>query len=91
MPGSSCIVFDNERYGTISAHQERRGAERLGTDLGPIDFAAVAQALGAHGARVETDEEFGPALESALARTGPSVLHLTLDRRWLSIDRVIDD
>jgi acetolactate synthase I/II/III large subunit len=84
------IVFDNQRYGTIWAHQERRGAEKLGTDLGPVDFAAVAQAFGAHGVRVETDADFGPALEEALARTGPSVLHLTLDRRWLSIDRVLE-
>ena len=43
------IVFDNERYGTIRAHQERRGKGTLGTDLGPIDFAAAAQAFGARG------------------------------------------
>jgi acetolactate synthase-1/2/3 large subunit len=84
------IVFDNQRYGTIRAHQDRRGRGAVGTDLGAIDFAAAAQAFGARGTRVESDEEFEPALRDALAHGGPSVLHLTLDRRWLSIDRLLD-
>ena len=84
------IVFDNERYGTIRAHQERRGKGAASTDLGPVDFAAAARALGAHGVRVDTDAEFEPALRDALGRSGPSVLHLPLDRRWLSIDRVLE-
>ena len=46
------IVFDNERYGTIRMHQDRRGRGADGavaTDLGPIDFAAIARARGARG------------------------------------------
>ena len=84
------IVFDNERFGTIWAHQERRGNGEAGTDLGSIDFAAAARAFGANGVRVERDEEFEPALAEALAATGPTVLHLRLDRRWVSIDRLLD-
>jgi acetolactate synthase-1/2/3 large subunit len=85
------IVFDNRRYGTIRAHQERRGTSTAGTDLGAIDFAAVAEGFGAKGIRVDDDEAFEPALRDALANAGPSVLHLTLDRRWLAIDRVRDE
>jgi acetolactate synthase-1/2/3 large subunit len=85
------IVFDNQRYGTIRAHQERRGKGAANTDLGPIDFAAAAEAFGARGVRVETDEQFEPSLREALAHGGPSVLHLTLDRRWLAIDRVLEE
>ena len=84
------IVFDNQRYGTIRAHQERRGKGVIGTDLGPIDFAAAAQAFGARGVHVESDEQFEPALREALAQGGPTVLHLTLDRRWLAIDHVLE-
>lgn len=84
------IVFDNQRYGTIRGHQERRGRGVTATDLGPIDFAAAAEAFGARGFRVTTDDEFEPALSDALSHNGPSVIHLSLDRRWLSIDQILD-
>ncbi len=86
------LVFDNERYGMIRAHQERRRpGQGIATDLGPIDFAAVARGLGAEGACVERDEDFGRALETALAARRPTVIHLRLDRRWLSVDERLDD
>lgn len=81
------IVFDNEQYGTIRMWQERRGSgQGIATDLGPIDFAAVAQACGARGVRVEHDAEFEPALRAALAADRTTVIHLALDRRWVSVD-----
>jgi acetolactate synthase-1/2/3 large subunit len=80
------LVFDNERYGTIRMHQERRSGEPVATDLGPIDFAAVARACGARGVRVETDEAFEPALRQALAGDRPTVIQLALDRAWVSVD-----
>ena len=71
------VVFDNERYGTIRMHQDRRGTGAgLGTDLGPIDFVGIARACGARGTRVETDAALEPALRQALAADRPSVLHL---------------
>ena len=85
------VISDNGTYGTIRAHQEKRGRPTIGTDLGPVDSAGVARAFGAHGATVENDEAFEPALRDALAQQGPSVLHLHLDRRWLSIDKVSAD
>ena len=82
------LCFDNERYGTIRMHQDRReGAEPIGTDLGPIDFAAIARAVGARGARVDTDDTFEPALRQALAADRPTVIQLALDRRWVSVDQ----
>lgn len=81
------LAFDNERYGTIRMHQERReGSEPVGTDLGPIDFAAIARACGARGVRVDTDEAFEPALRQALAGDRATVIQLVLDRRWVSVD-----
>ena len=41
------LVFDNERYGTIRMWQERRGTgEGVATELGPVDFAAIAAGSG---------------------------------------------
>lgn len=81
------IVFDNERYGMIRGYQDRAGSPTApGTDLGPLDFAAAARACGARGMRVETDAAFESALRTALAASGPSVIQVALDRRWVSVD-----
>ncbi len=82
------IVFDNERYGTIRMHQDRRGPDAgIATDLGPVDFAAIARAFGARGVKVDTDAGFEPALRQALATDRPTVIHLALDRGWVSPDQ----
>jgi acetolactate synthase I/II/III large subunit len=83
------IVFDNERYGTIRMHQDRRGGGPEGaiaTDLGAIDFAAIARACGGRGIRVETDAGFEHALRQALANDRPTVIHVALDRGWVHPD-----
>jgi len=81
------LVFDNERYGMIRTWQDRRdGGSDVGTDLGPIDFAAAARALGARGARVEDDAAFEPALRQALVSDRPTVIQLVMDRRWQGVD-----
>ena len=84
------LVFDNARYGTIRDHQDRRGLDPVATDLGPVDWAMVAEGYGATGVRVETDEAFEPALRAALGSRRPTVLHLVVDRRWVSVDRLDD-
>lgn len=87
------VVFDNERYGTIRMHQDRRArhddareGSAIATDLGPIDFTAIARAVGARGARVENDDALEAALRQAIAADRPTVLQLVLDRRWVSPD-----
>jgi acetolactate synthase-1/2/3 large subunit len=83
------IVFDNERYGTIRMHQDRRGGGddgAIATDLGSMDFAAIARACGARGIRVETDAAFEQALRQALANDRPTVIQLALDRGWVHPD-----
>jgi acetolactate synthase-1/2/3 large subunit len=83
------LVFDNARFGTIRVHQEDRGTGvGAATELGPVDFAAVARGLGAHGVRVDEDAAFEPALQKALLADGPTVIHLGLDRRWKSVGRL---
>ena len=81
------MVFDNERYGTIRMWQTRRGSgEGVGTELGPVDFVSVARGLGARGVRVERDPDLEPALRQALAEERSTVIHLILDRAWVSVD-----
>lgn len=82
------LAFDNERFGTIRMWQERRGTgEGIATELGPIDFAAVARGLGAKGVHVERDVDVEPALRQALAEERSTVIQLRLDRAWVSVDQ----
>jgi acetolactate synthase-1/2/3 large subunit len=83
------IVFDNERYGTIRMHQDRRadGGDPVATDLGPMDFAAIARACGARGIRVETNAAFETALRQAIANDRATVIQVALDRGWIAPDQ----
>lgn len=80
------LVFDNERYGTIASNQAIDGRATTSSELGPVDFAAVARAQGALGSRVTTDADFEPALREAISSRQTAVLHVVLDRAWVSVD-----
>ena len=79
------LVVDNGMHGTIRMHQERRYPGRVsGTDLVNPDFAALAEAYGAHGERVERTADFAEAFERALAAGRPALLHLVVDPEALT-------
>lgn len=77
------LVFDNGRYGTIAMHQRNEGYAEIATDLGLIDFAAVARACGAKGVRIKRNDEFEPALRDALSAGRTVVLHIDVDPGWV--------
>lgn len=85
------LVFDNRRYGTIAMHQMQEGRPTTASELGPIDVAGVARALGAQAWTVTEDAEFEDVLTEVLAAEGPRVVHLALDPRWVSVDEVPDE
>ena len=79
------LVVDNGMYGTIRMHQERRFPGRVsGTELQNPDFAALAEAYGGHGERIEQTEEVPAALDRAFAAGVPAVLHLLVDPEALT-------
>jgi acetolactate synthase-1/2/3 large subunit len=79
------IVVNNGMYGTIRMHQEKRFPHRVsGTDLANPDFAALARACGAFGARVETTDAFPAVLEEALAAGRPALIEVIVDRHVLT-------
>lgn len=80
------ILVDNQEYGTIRTHQERRHPGRIsGTQLENPDFAMLARAYGGHGIRVETDREVPDAVAQALElwRKGDRfvLLHVLTEQR----------
>jgi acetolactate synthase-1/2/3 large subunit len=73
------IVVDNGIYGTIVQHQENHYPGRpSGTRMVNPDFAAWMASFGGHGERVETTEQFAPALDRALAADGPALIHVLI-------------
>ena len=80
------VVLDNQRYGTTALQQLKDGRPTASTDLGSIDFAAVARAHGALGFSVVDDAGFEPALREAIASRQTSVIHVAVDRSWASVD-----
>ncbi|SPF80049.1 thiamine pyrophosphate-dependent enzyme [Pseudoprimorskyibacter insulae] len=79
------LVFNNGTYGTIRMHQERDHPNRIsGTALVNPDFAAMAEAMGAFGARVTTTDEFEPAFDAALASGKPAVIELVTTAEQIS-------
>ena len=74
------IVGNNRMYGTIRMHQERHHSGRVvGTDLGELDFAALARAYGAHGERVAKTDDFEPAFDRAMASGKAALIELEVD------------
>jgi acetolactate synthase-1/2/3 large subunit len=74
------IVVDNQSYGTIRMHQEKEYPKRISaTELKNPDFAALARAYGGWAETVEKTEDFAPALDQALKRTGIRLIHCKTD------------
>jgi acetolactate synthase-1/2/3 large subunit len=80
------LVFDNARYGTIAMHQARAERSTRSSELGPVDFAMIARAVGAVGINVDSDADFEPALREAIDSQRAAVLDIALDPAWVSVD-----
>ena len=79
------LLVNNGMYATIRMHQERQFPGRvIGTELENPDFAALAQAYGGYGERVERTEDFEEAFERALSSGKPALLELPVDPERIS-------
>ena len=61
------VLMDNQQFGTIRQHQEAHYPDRVsGTQLQNPDFAALANAFGAHGIRVDNNKDIVANVSNAL-------------------------
>jgi pyruvate dehydrogenase (quinone) len=65
------VLFDNGRLGMVKLEMEQVGLPEFGTILHNPDFAAVAQAIGMEGIRVEKPGDVEGALRAAFRHEGP--------------------
>jgi acetolactate synthase-1/2/3 large subunit len=76
------LVVDDGGYGILREYQRASFGETTAVDLAEPDYVAVAEACGVPAERT-TPEDLGAALERALARSGPALVHLpVLLRMW---------
>jgi acetolactate synthase I/II/III large subunit len=59
--------------------QKLRFGRTFGAQLGPFDTVQYAEAFGAHGYQVSTEEEFLAALDKGLSEAGPSIIDVPVD------------
>ncbi len=74
------VVVKNNSLGQIKWEQMAfLGNPEFACDLHPIDFAAYARAVGAHGLTIEDPKLCGSILDEALAAPGPVVIEAVVD------------
>ncbi len=78
-----CVVFvvlNDRSLGMVRHGQRLTGAESIGHDLPPTDFAALARAMGAEAHTIHSPEELsGLDVAAICTRKGPTLLNVLID------------
>jgi acetolactate synthase I/II/III large subunit len=73
------VLFRDNALDMVVFQQKLRFGRTFGAQLGPFDTVSYAEAFGAHGYRVSTEEEFLAALDKGLSEEGPSIIDVPVD------------
>jgi pyruvate dehydrogenase (quinone) len=79
------VVFNNGALGFIELEQKSTGFLDFGTALDNPNFAAMAEAVGIRGIRLEDPSEVDDGIASALAHDGPVVIDAVINRSELAM------
>ena len=79
------VVFNNSSLNFVELEMKAAGFVTYGTDLVNPDFAAVANAMGIKGIRVEKSRELRDALRDAFSHKGPALVDVVTERDELTI------
>ncbi|MET9123383.1 thiamine pyrophosphate-dependent enzyme [Streptomyces sp. NPDC004528] len=80
------IVLNNSGLDFVEIEQQEAGFVPFGPDFANPDFAAVAEATGAKGIRIEDPGDVADGLAAALAHTGgPVVVDVLVDPHALAV------
>ncbi|MBN9583045.1 MAG: ubiquinone-dependent pyruvate dehydrogenase [Afipia sp.] len=77
------VVFNNGSLGFVAMEMKAAGYLDTGTDLDNPNFAAMAEAIGIRGIRVEDPAELADAVKVALAHDGPVLLDVVTAKQEL--------
>jgi pyruvate dehydrogenase (quinone) len=79
------VVFNNGALGFIELEQKSSGFVDTGTELLNPDFAAMANAVGIHGVRIEDPAELEIKMAEALGHPGPVLIDAVVNRMELAM------
>ena len=83
------VVFNNSALGFIEIEQKSSGFLDFGTSFKNPNFAAVAEASGVRGMRIEDPAEVDTGIAAALAHDGPVLIDAVVSRMVLPIPPAI--
>jgi pyruvate dehydrogenase (quinone) len=84
------IVFDNAVLGFVAMEQKAGGYLPVNTALDNPDFAAIAEASGILGIRVDDSTTLEDALRRALAHDGPALVQVRIATQELAMPPTIE-
>jgi pyruvate dehydrogenase (quinone) len=79
------VVFNNSALGFIELEQKSSGFVNTGTELVNPNFAAMAEAVGVRGIRLEDPGEVEEGIATALAHNGPVLVDAVVNRTELAM------
>ncbi|MBV8522111.1 MAG: ubiquinone-dependent pyruvate dehydrogenase, partial [Acetobacteraceae bacterium] len=79
------VVFNNRALGFIELEQKSTGFLTFGTELQNPNFAAMAEAIGIRGVRLEDPAEVAEGIAAALAHNGPVLVDAVVNRTELAM------
>jgi len=79
------VVFDNGSLGFIEIEQKSSGFLDTGTTLKNPNFAAMAEAIGVRGIRLEDPGEVESGIAEGLAHDGPVLIDAVVSRMVLPV------
>ncbi|OLP46685.1 ubiquinone-dependent pyruvate dehydrogenase [Rhizobium oryziradicis] len=84
------VVFNNSSLGFVEVEQKSTGVLPYGTDLDSPNFAAMAEAIGIKGIRLEHPDDVEPGIREALAHDGPVLVDAVVARTELPVPPAIN-
>ncbi|HET6305963.1 MAG TPA: ubiquinone-dependent pyruvate dehydrogenase [Rhodopila sp.] len=79
------VVFNNSTLGFVELEQKSTGFLATGTELQNPDFAAMAEAVGVKGIRIEDPGDVEAGIAAALAHDGPVLIDAVVSRTELAM------
>jgi pyruvate dehydrogenase (quinone) len=83
------VVFNNGALGFIELEQKSTGFLKFGTDFKNPNFAAMAEAVGIKGIRIERPADVEGGITAALAHDGPALVDAVVNRTELAMPPAI--